>query len=102
MYCRIYLEALDLLIQCIKTHFNQPGYQAYCCLQNLLMKAVSKKDYSSELSEVLHIYGDDFNEQALQVQLHILGSTIPDDISNAIEVFSYLKKMPEPKKKINK
>ena len=100
MYRRIYFEAFDLLIQCIKTRFNQPGYPAYCCLQNLLMKAVSKKDYSSELSEVLHIYGDDFNEQALQIQLHILASTVPDDISNVIEVLSYLKKMPESEKEL--
>lgn len=27
---RIYYEALDLIINCINSRFNQPGYKAYC------------------------------------------------------------------------
>ncbi len=62
MYRKIYFEALDLLIQCIGTRFNQPGYQAYCCLQKLLIKAGNQEDFSSELRGVIQIYGDDFNQ----------------------------------------
>ncbi len=78
MFRKFYYEAFDLLIQSINNRFDQPGYRAYCCLQNILMKTVNKQEFSSELREVILIYGDDFNEQSLEDQLQILGSTVPD------------------------
>ena len=69
MYRKIYFEAFDLLIQCIGTRFN---YQAYCCLQNLLIKAVNRKDFSSELREVITIYGDDFVSRVFRHNLKYL------------------------------
>ncbi len=100
MFRKIYYKAFDLLIQSINNRFDQPGYQAYCCLQNLLMKAVNKQELSSELREVILIYRDDFNEQSLEVQLQILGSTVPADINTVMEVLSYLKKMPASEKEL--
>ena len=100
MYRKIYFEALDFLIQCIGTRFNQLGYQAYCCLQNLLIEAVNRKDFSSELREVIKIYGDDFDQQSLQTQLKILGSTVPADINTIVEVLSYLKKISPSEKEL--
>ncbi len=100
MYRVIYFEAFDLLVQSINTRFDQPGYRAYCCLQSLLMKAVEKQDFSSELTEVMRIYGDDFNGQSLQLQLQILVSTVPEDIHTIMEVLSYLKEMPASEKEL--
>ena len=48
-YRRIYYEALDLLVQGIEDRFNQPGYKVYCCLEELLIKAVKKEEFSEEL-----------------------------------------------------
>ena len=35
-----YYEAIDLAINCIKDRFQQPGYNVYCQLENLLLNAV--------------------------------------------------------------
>ena len=39
-YRCIYLDVLDNVIQCIKDRFNQPDFQKYMNLQELLLKAV--------------------------------------------------------------
>lgn len=48
MYRQVYYEAIDLLVQTIEDRFDQQGYNVYCCLEQLLLKAIQKKDYSKE------------------------------------------------------
>ncbi len=85
MYKRIYYEALDLLISSITSRFDQPGYRAHCCLQNLILKVVNKDDCTASMEEVLDKYKDD-----LKIQLQILASTIPAGINNIVENLTYL------------
>ena len=56
----IYYEALDLIINCIKSRFNQPGYKVYCQLQQLLFKSAKGEDYQNELQLVRSFYGAEF------------------------------------------
>ena len=42
-YRRIYYEALDLAVNCIKNRFDQSGYAMYKNLETLLVTAASKK-----------------------------------------------------------
>ena len=53
MYRRIFFEALDLIICGILT---QPGYQVYCKLENLLLKAANKENFDEELQFVTEFY----------------------------------------------
>ena len=55
-----YFEALDLAVSSIQDRFNQPGYAVYQNLEELLLKSVNKKDFSSNLNAVIEFYGDDF------------------------------------------
>ena len=71
-YRRVYFEALDLLLNGIKTRFDQPGYRIYTNLENLLLKAASGVDFSSELSSICSFYGSDINRELLETQLTIL------------------------------
>ena len=73
-YC--YYEALDLVISSIQERFNQPGYVVYRNLEELLLKAVNAKDYSSELDYVTQFYGSDLDKNELSTQLKILASNI--------------------------
>ena len=75
-YRRIYYEALDLVVNCITSRFEQPGYKLYCNLENLLLKSVKKCDYTEELESVCSFYGSDFNKEQLQLQLAILPSAL--------------------------
>ena len=52
MQRRIFFEALDLIICGILT---QPGYQVYCKLENLLLKAANKENFDEELQFVTEI-----------------------------------------------
>jgi len=48
-------KALNLLIQAIKSRFDQPGYKMYCCLQILLIKKAGDDIYSGELQKVIEV-----------------------------------------------
>lgn len=77
-----YYKALDLLIQTIDDCFDQPAYKAYSCLQNVLLKALSKGDISEKMRVVLNTYSSDFQESDLKSQLEMFAATAPDGIKN--------------------
>ena len=58
-YRRIYSEALDLITNCISQRFDQPGYQNYKFLQELLVKASKGEEYLSELKFLCDFYSKD-------------------------------------------
>ena len=74
MYRRIFFEALDLIICGIQT---QPGYQVYCMLENLLLKAANKENFDEELQFVTEFYGDDLNIDQLRLHLDIMSQNLP-------------------------
>ena len=89
-YLRLYLEALDNVINRIKDRFNQPGYQIYMKMENLMSKCVSRADYTDELKEVTDFYGEDLNKELLELQLTILGSNLTPKARTLIEIVTYL------------
>ena len=97
-YLRLYLEALDNVTNRIKDRFNQPGYQIYMKMENLLLKCVSGADYTDELNEVTDFYGEDLNKELLELQLTILGSNLIQEARTLIEIVTYLKSLPHPGK----
>ena len=89
-YRKEYYEALDLIINSIKSRFDQPGYRAYRNLQDLLIKAVKRENYDDCFSFVCSFYGDDINPDQLRLHLDILStnfSLIPDEVSSSITIF---------------
>ena len=70
------MEALDLVINFIRECFNQSGYRIYCNLENLLLKAARKDDYSAELQFVLDYYGDDFDCSLFETHLKLFTISI--------------------------
>ena len=71
-----YFEVIDLAINSIQYRFDQPGYRIYRNLEEVLLNAANKKDYSKELSEVVSFYKDDINLYDLQGQLQIFATSI--------------------------
>ena len=69
LYRKHYYEALDLVIQAIKSRFDQPGYSIYCNLQDVLIKAARGQEYVNELDTICDFYQDDLNKPHLQTQL---------------------------------
>ena len=51
-YRSIYFQTLDVVINCIESRFDQLGYRSYSCLESLLLKAASKKNFTEDLNFV--------------------------------------------------
>ena len=73
-YRQAYFEVLDVICSTIEDGFRQPGYQLYSNLEQLLLKAVCKENYSSEFDFVTKFYGPDLNVHALEMQLQIFAT----------------------------
>ena len=92
-YCRIYYEALDLIVESIRDRFDQPGYRVYQCLENLLLKAAKQEDFTEELQLAVSTYTSDIHESNLQMQLQTLGSAVHEKVVNIFDVRDYRKKL---------
>ena len=77
-YRQQYYEALDLIVNAIKDRFQQPGYEAYRNLEDLLLKAVKQEDYEECFSFVTTLYKDDIDPSQLRLHLDILKTNFKD------------------------
>ena len=68
-----------LIVNCIRNHFDQPGYKVYCNLQELLLKASTKSDYEEEYAFVTKFYGNDFDPLALKTQLTLYSTLFAEN-----------------------
>ena len=72
-YRQLYYEAIDTtIVSCLKDHFEQPGYQTYSNLEQLLIKVCQGKEFVEELDLVCHFYKEDLQKPLLRVQLQTL------------------------------
>ena len=76
-YRRMYFEAFDTEIMAIQERFEQNDYHMYAKMEEVLILAASRRDYSQTLKE---FYGSYFNASGLDTQLVLLGHM---DIENA-------------------
>ena len=68
----IYFEVYDQTVNGIKERFNQPDYRIYVNLQELILKAFNKEEFSKELEAVTDFYDGDFERFNLESQLQLL------------------------------
>ena len=99
-YRCIYLDVLDNVIQSIKNRFNQPDFQKYMNLQELLLKAVKGEKCEKELESVKGPYKGDFNAYSLDGKLELLPQVLVTrkvslgnmDVKNLIDFFQKLER----------
>ena len=87
-----------MLIETIGRRFDQPGYKAYQCLENLLVNAANCIDYIDDLKRVVGIYGADIHEANLKVQLQTFSVNVKEKMSNIFDVRKYLAQLTTAKK----
>ena len=56
-YRQIYFQCLDGAIMTVDTRFNQKDFITYSKLEELIIKAATKTNYTQELQEVIEFYG---------------------------------------------
>ena len=70
LYGQQYFEALDLVVNCVKDRFNQPGYQVYRHLEDVLLKCVhGDKSYREDIDFVSKFYNGELEKSSLSTQL---------------------------------
>ena len=69
---KICFEVYDQTVNGIKERFNQPDYRIYVNLQELILKAFNKEEFSKNLEAVTGFYDDDFESFNLESQLQLL------------------------------
>ena len=81
VYRKAYYEVIDFVVQSIKDRFDQNGYKMLSKLEELLCDSECKlEDYS----DVMQLYGEDFNQQRMASQLHILHANLPHEIKSLV------------------
>ena len=73
-YRRLYFEAIDTAIGCLKDRFDQAGYTVYHNLEELLIKASLKENFEFQFKFVCKHYKDDLNPDVLHSQLLVFGN----------------------------
>ena len=69
-YKKVYYEAFDRVIACIRERFEQKDYQMYAKMQEILLSAVHKQECSEDTVNCVHsFYGDDFCKARLKDRL---------------------------------
>ena len=80
---------LDLVTSAIKARFDQPGYEVYCKLEDLLVKGANDEDFGEELTFITDLYEDDFDSAQLEMQLKVMSSNLtqvpPNDLHSLLK-----------------
>ena len=100
-YRRKYYAVLDTVVSCIKERFEQPDYEIYSSLEQLLVKAAMAKSYDEEFVTVTTFYRDDITGDLLSVQLKTLPAVIrsSDELVNTFyDVRNLVKELKQPLK----
>ena len=70
-YRRTYFDAIDIVTNCIKTRFSQPGYRAIRNNEQHILNVINGLEYQNQLEDVLSAYSEEINQYRLPMQLHI-------------------------------
>ena len=100
-YRRKYYAVLDTVVSCIKERSEQPDYEIYSSLEQLLVKATMAKSYDEKFVTVTTFYRDDINSDLFSVQLKTLPAVIrsSDELVNTFyDVRNLVKELKQPLK----
>ncbi|XP_011402633.1 PREDICTED: zinc finger MYM-type protein 1-like [Amphimedon queenslandica] len=74
LYKAMYFRSLDVIISCIKTRFDHPGYHILRQLESLLLKAVNQESFTEKLEAVSCFYNNEVDKGLLETHLSTLSS----------------------------
>ena len=69
---QIYFDTLGNIINAIKDRFDEPGYQIFSDVEQLLLKAISKESYGDELRRISERHSGDFDLLLISSELDLL------------------------------
>uniref|UniRef100_H3B5T8 TTF-type domain-containing protein n=1 Tax=Latimeria chalumnae TaxID=7897 RepID=H3B5T8_LATCH len=76
-YRKIYETGFNIVMSCIKERFEQPGFQTYAKLEQLILKTVKGGECEEEFHYITQLYAD-LDAASLQAQLQALAANFAD------------------------
>ena len=89
-----FLQAFDMVIECLTDRFDQDQLEKYADLQDLLMLAANMKSFNDKLNKVVEFYNRDLDKDRLKYQLETF-STMFDQKENLVfnDIIAYFKNL---------
>ena len=99
-YRQKYNDAIDNIKGCLKDRFDQPDFEMYACLEQLLLNAINEKPFQEEFDKVTKFYKGDFDNEILKVQLRTLPVVLEatETIANFYDIRKEMKKLKQSRK----
>uniref|UniRef100_H3ANI8 DUF4371 domain-containing protein n=1 Tax=Latimeria chalumnae TaxID=7897 RepID=H3ANI8_LATCH len=94
-YCKIYETGFNIVTSCIEERFEQPGFQAYAKLEQLILKTIKGGEYEEEFHYITQLYADDLDASSLQAQLQALAANfaMKNNCSGLRDVIDFMKNL---------
>nr|XP_014339917.1 PREDICTED: uncharacterized protein LOC106702279 [Latimeria chalumnae] len=91
--CKIYETGFNIVTSCIEERFEQPGFQTYAKLEQLILKTVKGGEYEEEFHYITHLYADDLDASSLRAQLQALAANfaMKNNCSGFRDVIDFMK-----------
>ena len=99
----IFFEALDAIVNAIKDRFDQPAFELFSQVEQLLLKSVGKQDVTDELEVLETHFKDDYDSESFIAELQLL-PTIFEECPpiNLEDIVMALKSLPREKRMLMK
>lgn len=97
-YRQLYFEVFDYAINCIKDRFDQPDYNKYIHLQEVLLKAIKGENWKNHFQEISKFYKGDFDLSSAKAQICLLpgiATTLGYDVKSftIVDLISFLQSL---------
>ncbi|MEM7226436.1 MAG: hypothetical protein AAF495_25915 [Pseudomonadota bacterium] len=94
-YRQKYNDVIDNIKSCLQDRFDQPDFEMYACLEQLLLNAINEKPFQEEFDKVTQFYKGDFDNEILKVQLRTLPVVLEatETIANFYDIRKEMKKL---------
>ena len=89
-YKKIYFEAIDNLVEALKDRFQQPSYQTFSAVEELLIKSVKGLSADEQFQIVIDTYENDLQASSLKTELLLLKTIYESSNYELPECFSDL------------
>lgn len=89
-YKKIYFEAIDNLVEALKDRFQQPSYQIFSAVEELLIKSVKGLSADEQFQIVTDTYENDLSASSLKTELLLLKTIYESKNYELPECFSDL------------
>ena len=103
-YQQIYFESIDIVVNCIRSRFEQKDYvNCYAKVESTLLLAAKGEPFDEHILAICSFYGDDLDQHNQHTQLTILGTLFDGLNKDSIDipfVINRLRELTQPQKNL--